>query len=253
MLERRSVSVGGALVSYLSVKGGTKGTVIFLHGWRSEGAVWSAAMASVGAEGFTAYALDLPGFGSSEDPARPFPVHDYAAVVASFMDKLDIPSATIVGHSFGGRVGIVLAAEHAMQVRKLVLVDAAGIRPPSVRRAVSAFIAKILKPFFSPHFMQPARRVVYRMLGAEDYLATPALVETFKRIVGEDLSPLFPKIAQETLLFWGEKDTDTPLSFAEAMQKDIPHTTLVVVPGAGHFSFIDAPEEFFAALKPFIV
>ena len=240
------------MVSYLSAQGGERGTLIFLHGWRSEAAVWSTTMAGMAAEGFSTYALDLPGFGSSEDPTRPFPIHDYADVVAGFMQKLGIPRAIVVGHSFGGRVGIVLAAEHAPLVSKLVLVDAAGVRPPSLRRAAFFVTAKALKPFFSPRFMQPARRAFYRALGAEDYVATPALMETFRRVVGEDLSPLFSKITQKTLLFWGEKDLDTSLSFAEAMQKAIPHTTLIVVPGAGHFSFIDAPERFFTALKSFI-
>jgi pimeloyl-ACP methyl ester carboxylesterase len=179
-------------------------------------------------------------------------VEDYAGVVSGFVEKLSMESAIVIGHSFGGRIGIVLSVKRPDVVQKLVLVDAAGIRAPSVLRDASAAIAKVLKPVFSPRFMQPVRRALYRMLGAEDYLATPVLTETFKRVVEEDLSPLFPRITQETLLFWGERDTDTPLSFAETMKKEIPHATLVVVPGAGHFSFLDAPEEFFTALKAFI-
>lgn len=250
MLERKSIAVGRSVLSYLSA--GKGDAVVFLHGWRSEAAVWKPAMEALAEAGYAVYAPDLPGFGNSELPPHAFSVGDYTNAVSSFVRKLDIGEAVIVGHSFGGRIGIMLAATSPELVSKLVLVDAAGIRKASVHRKLAKLGAKIVKPLFSYGFAQPLRRKIYAMLGADDYLATPALQETFTRVINEDLSSFLPKINQETLIFWGGKDTDTPPSYATTMKKTIPHATLEIVPEAGHFSFLDAPERFLASLKEFI-
>ena len=166
------------------------------------------------------------------------------------MQKFDIQNAVIVGHSFGGSIGILLAATRPRLVSKLILVDAAGIRNQS-RRVFLKMLVKALKPFFAFRFMQPLRRCIYTTIGS-NYLFAPDLQQTFAKVLEEDLSPLLPKITQKTLLFWGGKDTDTPLSYAQTMKKTIPHATLTIVPEAGHFSFLDAPDRFLAELKSFI-
>lgn len=253
MSERKTITIQNTLVSYLA-QGGDAGKMplILLHGWRSEAAVWTGALGGMNQDGIPAYALDLPGFGKSENPPRAFCVGDYADLVAGFMEKLGIARAVVVGHSFGGRIGIVLAAEKPGLVSRLVLVDAAGIREASLRRSLAQAGAMIAKPLFAPRFMQPLRKRIYALLGADDYLATPALQETYLRVINEDLTPLLLAIKQETLLVWGEKDRDTPLREAETMKRNIAHSRLVIIPGAGHFSFLDAPEKFLAALRSFI-
>ena len=252
MLERKTLSVRGGLLSYLSDSVGGKGTLLFLHGWRSEAAVWQRAMQALAEEGFAVYALDLPGFGGSQNPSHAFSVRDYAETVLAFVEKLGLGGVILIGHSFGGRIAIVFAAEHAKHVSKLVLVDAAGIRLPSIHREIIGFFAKITKPLFSLSFMQGARQMLYKSLGADDYLATPELTETFKLIINEDLQRLLPEISQETLLIWGEYDADTPISFATAMQKQIPHAELAIITDAKHFSFLDAPKKFIELLTNFL-
>ena len=253
MLERKTIIVEGIALSYFVTPEGGKGAVLFLHGWRSNATVWQKAMETLSTQGFTTYALDLPGFGNSQNPLRAFSVGDYADVVSAYMEKLGIQTACVVGHSFGGRIGIVLAAAHPPLVSKLVLVDSAGVREKNLKRDVIGFLAKAAGPFFAPAFMQPLRRLVYRALGAEDYLATPELVETFKLVINEDLQPLLPKITQETLLVWGEYDADTPISYAMSMEKKIPRAEMAIISGAEHFSFLDAPEKFSALLSDFLV
>ena len=62
-------------------------------------------------------------------------VKDYADGVLELMDKLNIEKATLVGHSFGGRVAIYIAAKYPEKVEKLVLVDSAGIKPRRDRKS----------------------------------------------------------------------------------------------------------------------
>lgn len=71
-------------------------------------------------------------------------------------------------------------------------------------------------------------------------------------MVNEDLIDLLPKIKAPTLLIWGDQDQETPLSFARTMEKKIPDAGLVVFPGAGHFSYLDRPNDFAVIINDFL-
>src|SRR5437868_1200687 len=91
--------------------------VLFLHGWRSESSVWGSVIQKLITQhpnnDINYYAIDLPGFGRSENPKKDFRIGDYAEVVRGFIEKLELKNVTIVGHSFGGRIGIKLASMHS--------------------------------------------------------------------------------------------------------------------------------------------
>ncbi|MBI5220860.1 MAG: alpha/beta hydrolase [Candidatus Liptonbacteria bacterium] len=258
----RQLSLAGQLVTYYSSRPGEPAgiPVIFLHGWRLQAAVWFPLIQSLLAVSpsnpatnrFAYYALDLPGFGKSAPPARTFTLQDYCDVVREFCEKLDLRGVYLVGHSFGGRVAIKLAATHSDLVHKLVLADSAGIRIGQTRRNILGLIAKILKPLFRPHSMQHVRHALYWLIGAGDYLATPELQQTFVRVIEEDLTNYLPDISCPTLILWGDRDTETPLSAGQQMAAMIPQATLSVLPCAGHASFLDQPEKFRDLLLEFI-
>lgn len=252
MTEKKLV-LNNLLVTYYEQGNGTA-PLIFLHGWRSEAAVWLPLFKSLYKIPYTLYAVDLPGFGKSETPKKPFILEDYADVVQEFVSKVigQTSKVTLVGHSFGARVAIKCAATHPELIEKLVLVDSGGARMKSEKRKALKIVAKLAKLFFKPGFMQPLRKKIYERLGATDYVATPELQQTFLNIINEDLTPLFPKITAPTLIVWGEKDEETPLSYARIMHQTIPHSELVILPNAGHFSFLDNPEKFVQALTEFI-
>lgn len=152
-----------------------------------------------------------------------------------------------MGHSFGGRVIIKLMNRPGppLEVPKIILMDAAGIkpkRPPSYYWKVYSF--KAAKAFFRlpgvrrlfPDAVEKARA----KRGSADYRsASPLMRQVMNQAVNEDLTPLLPGVAAPTLLIWGEKDTATPLSDGQLMEKKIPGAGLVVLAGAGHFSFAD--------------
>lgn len=254
-IETRQIVVNNQLINYYFSQPAEKpsGVVVFLHGWRSEGAVWLPLMERLADFGIASYGIDLPGFGRSQTPKSAWRISDYAHAVASLAAKLELKHVALVGHSFGGRVGIKLAALNPDWMEKLILADSAGIRDEPRMSALKFIVAKIFKPFFAPVFMQPLRRKIYSLIGAEDYVATTRLKETFLNIINEDLAPLLPNVACETLLVWGDEDKITPLASAELMQKNIPRSRLVVLRGAGHFAFLDKPDEFFEAVKNFII
>lgn len=229
-----------------------KKNLLFLHGWRSNSTLWFHLFPKLIGANFQIYALDMPGFGQSEIPSYPLFLQNYVEVVFQFINKLKLSKPILIGHSHGGRVGIKLAAEHPEIVEKLVLVDSAGIKAHSPSLQTKRMIAKIVKPLFKIPLLHSAKVHIYKQMGGDDYVATPELTQTLVNILNEDLTPLLSKIKTETLLIWGENDTDTPLKDATIMKENIPNSKLEVIKNAGHYSFLDQPEAFITYLLQFI-
>lgn len=229
--------------------------IILLHGWGCQGSTL-ASIEKVAAEKCRVYALDFPGFGKSTEPPTVWGVDDYTRMLEKFVRAENISNPALLGHSFGGRVGIVYSSRN--QVSKLILVDAAGIKP---RRS--------LKYYYKVYTYKLGCRMMRIMLGKEkarqrieamraargssDYNnATPMMRRILSRIVNEDLKHLMPQIKAPTLLIWGENDTATPLADAKTMERLIPDAGLVSFPGCGHYSFLDNPSQFSAVLRSFL-
>jgi pimeloyl-ACP methyl ester carboxylesterase len=245
------------LESFYSVQGAGD-PVLLLHGWGV--GVSSQSLAGIQealAATHRAVALDLPGFGWSERPAAVWGTAEYARHVAGFMDGQGIPRAAVLGHSFGGRVAIRLAAEHAARVSRLVLVASAGIRPPrSARYYVRVGLFKGVRALFGHRVWgRLGPRVITRLterFGSRDYRAAGAMRPILVKVVNEDLAPMLPAIQAPTLILWGDRDEEVPRVAMERMTQGIPGARLVVFPGAGHFPFQDAPAAFHQALRAFL-
>lgn len=228
--------------------------LLILHGWgASIEAVYPivAGLASVG----RVHALDLPGFGESEPPPEPWGVEEYQVFVAAYMDAAGIARASIVGHSNGGRIAIRMAATEPARVAKLVLVDAAGIRPKRTFRWYRRVgMAKVGK-YAARYLGAPGERLREMLVGrvaSTDYAAAGELRPTLVKLVNADLRPYMPEIAASTLLVWGAEDEDTPVAMAREMERLIPDAGLVVLEGAGHFSYLDQPARFATIVSHFL-
>ncbi|MDO8626352.1 MAG: alpha/beta hydrolase [Candidatus Magasanikbacteria bacterium] len=252
-IRSEQIVIDGLLTSFIaSNKTSTKPPILFLHGWGSSKEVWNLAMQTLESKGVVSYALDLPGFGKTEKPREVWNVHTYVAFILEFLRKLDIKKVIVVGHSFGGRLALVLAAENPALVSKLVLVDSAGVRTKPGFKKFLASVSKLARPLFRLRWTNPLRKKIYRLIDAEDYVATPELNKTFVQVIGEDLQSYAPRILQPTLIVWGKNDMVTPIFFATEFKNKIPRSRLVVLSGAGHYSFLDQPAEFIEALQKFL-
>ena len=87
---------------------------------------------------------------------------------------------------------------------------------------------------------------------ADYQAATGIMRQIFVRVVNENLLSLLPQITAPTLLVWGEADYETPLSFGKTMENLIPDAGLVILKGAGHFSYLDRPGDFAAIVDNFL-
>lgn len=89
--------------------------------------------------------------------------------------------------------------------------------------------------------------------GSADYRnASPLMKKALVMAVNEDLSDKLPLIREDTLLIWGDKDTATPLSDGQKMEREIPHAGLTVIPNTGHFSFLENQPLFFRILGSYL-
>jgi pimeloyl-ACP methyl ester carboxylesterase len=229
--------------------------VILMHGWGCN-TTTVASIARVAAQTHCVYNIDFPGFGKTNEPPAVWGVELYTQFIEKFAKALGLNKPTLIGHSFGGRVGILYASRN--EVDKLILVDAAGVKPT---RKLSYYIkvysfktAKNVVKLFLPK--DKATQIIDKMRagkGSADYAAaSPTMRAILSKVVNEDLKHVMPNIKAPTLLIWGENDTATPLKDAQKMEKLIPDAGLVSFPGCGHYSFLDNPMQFAAVLTSFL-
>ena len=242
----------GLHIRYVSVGSGKP--LLLLHGWGTSLDAFAAMIADLG-RSFAVTAFDFPGHGGSDMPPATWAVDDFAAMTLEAMAGLGLERASILGHSFGGRVAIKLAAAHPDRVDRLVLVDAAGVPPRRTAGRVLKRAASRFANALGRHLGRPGNAVRRRIVGriaSPDYVNAGPLRDTFLAIVKEDLRPFMVRIACPTLLVWGESDDDTPLADGRAMEKLIPDATLLVLKNAGHFSYLDQYGRFRLAVIPFL-
>ncbi|MBV9100867.1 MAG: alpha/beta hydrolase [Candidatus Dormibacteraeota bacterium] len=231
--------------------------LLLLHGWGASAQLFEPITQPL-LDGRALIVPDLPGFGSTPAPPQAWSARDYAAWTVALLDRLEVERCDVIGHSNGGRIAIVMAAEHAERVGKLVLVDSAGVRPRhglryharvrSYKLLRSAERSRVL-----PEGMRRAARARAERRGSEDFrAASGTLRATLVRLVNEDLTPLLRRIRSPALLIWGERDADTPLRDARLMERLIPDAGLVVFKGAGHYAYLDQPARFVRIVDVFL-
>lgn len=227
--------------------------VVMLHGWGANIELFKNAAEPIATKYLVA-APDMPGFGETPEPPFPWQVDDYTDFVVEFIKNLGLKKVILLGHSFGGRVIIKLVTRDNLPftVSRIILVDAAGIRPektPEQERKEK--IMKIGKKLLSatPKLVEKMQS----MVGSADYkAASPLMKKVLINVVNEDLSHLLPKISAETLLIWGTLDTATPIKDAEMMESLIPDAGLARIEGVGHFSFLENPIVFDAIIESYL-
>jgi pimeloyl-ACP methyl ester carboxylesterase len=242
-MKHNRIVIQGHLISYYTKYEHTNNNaVIFLHGWRSSAYIWEKLLKHFYINDTPFYFIDLPGFGKSENPSSPFSTHNYAEIITEFIKSLNLTKPTLVGHSFGGRIAIMISITHPDLIKNLVLINSAGIVRKTIKKKLIRLIAFLTKPLFSLPFMLKIKTQIYSLLGADDYLSTPELRPTLKIVTQEDLSPLLYKILCPTHIIWGDNDLDTPIRDAYTMKNSIQNSTLSIIKEAGHFSFLDKPK-----------
>lgn len=231
--------------------------ILILHGW---GASIDTVRPIINIlnNRYKVYALDLPGFGSSSEPKEAMDSFQYAEIVREFLKEMKIQKASFIGHSFGGKVSIILSSKYPDLVDKLVLIDSAGLIPKrGLKYYTKVYSFKTLKFIYRKMFfwIKNEKRMenFYKKFGSDDYRDSSGVMrQILVKVVNENLRPLLKDIKASTLIIWGDQDDATPVYMAHIMESEIKDSGLVVFEGAGHYAYLDQYNRFTAVINAFL-
>ncbi|MCK6418035.1 MAG: alpha/beta hydrolase [Alphaproteobacteria bacterium] len=221
---------------FVKIGSGAATPMLWAHGWGQDHRAM-AALAQSFEQAAPQIAIDFPGFGASPLPSGPWTTEDYADHMAEFLKAQNIGKIIWIGHSFGGRVGVQIAARHPELVEKLILIAAAGLPRP--------------RPLWQKLWMQAKVRA-YKILkrlpldkdklaawfGSRDYQNAGPLRPIFLNVIRENLAPQAAQIRCPTLLIYGENDSETPPAIGQHYTRLITGAQMVLLPGQDHYSVL---------------
>lgn len=267
-LEERFCTVEGVRVRY--VRKGEGPPLVLLHGVASSIYSWSAVLGGL-ARRHDVVAIDLPGFGSSDQP------HDLSfarlpRVVLGVMDALDLPRASLAGSSLGGAVAVVVAAERPERVERLVLIDSAGFnlarsKRPALLRLVRSLPGAVLErlPIRRPLtrlglrqvFLDPGMVTEERVEEYAAPLLRPGSLRSLRSLLSEDFDEagfesLLSRVEAPTLILWGREDRWAPVADADRFGAAIRGSRTIVLKRCGHLPQEERPAETLALVDSFL-
>jgi len=234
-MKRKEVIVHGHKMAY--VESGKGKPVLLVHGWADKALTFHNLIASLEND-FKLYALDLPGFGSSEMWSESMGLSEFADAVQRFVDKVvDEEVYAVIGHSNGGAISIKALGQEKLKAEKLILLASSGVRIKRKGSALYRLTAKMLRPLFSllPHKLsERAKKRLYSTIGS-DYFVAGHMKESFKKIVAEDIRSDASQVQQDCLLIYGSDDKATPPEFGREIESSLAGTAkFVQLDGAPH-------------------
>lgn len=213
--------------------------LVWGHGWGQSGAAMAPLAEALKPFGYSSL-LDFPGFGKSAKPPDSWGTAEYADCVAEWLRSLPQPRVIWLGHSFGGRIGLQLAARHPQLVAGMVLMASAGLKrqrgfAEKIRFTLRRTAFKTARRF-TPE--GPQLDALRKRFGSSDYQSAGALRPVFVRVVGEDLTEVARQVQCPTLLIYGTEDTETPPEMGQRLQQLIPGSDLTVLDGFNHLNVL---------------
>lgn len=214
--------------------------VIILHGWTKDTGSWDKVLAALRSSGIAVELPRIPGLSDGTDPV--WGLDDYVDWLEGVLPQEPV---VLIGHSNGGRIAIAFTAKYPQRVKKLILVDSAGLplKDPYTLLKNSVFkkIATVGRKFTSSESL---RKLLYKAARVSDYPdSTPNMRKTMANLIKVDLSVALPKITVPTLIIWGANDRVTPISMAREMKAGIANSRLEIISDARHAPHITHSEQ----------
>lgn len=252
-LRFSDVSLRGVRVHYGEAGAGPP--LVLIHGFLVSHREWLPMLPALTRD-FRVIALDLPGFGQSEKPARggyPYTREAFAETVADLMSHLGVARAHVCGHSMGGSIALTLAADRPELVDRLVVIDSACF-PFDVPLKGRLPLLPVVGPFLFKKLYGRAllrdyfRNEVWSGHPGMDLAQVDAYFDAFDPPEAREaayaclrtttdlasLGPKIPRVRAKTLVVWGDDDRIFPLALGQRLAREIPAARLRVVAHSGH-------------------
>ena len=250
--------------------------VLLIHGFGTSTYTWRHIAPEL-ALNHRVIAVDLKGFGQSDKPFDGrYSVFDQAELLAQLIEDQDLRNLTIVGHSFGGGIALLLALENDNRldgrIAKLVLLDTIaypqhipvffrlldmplvshiGVRmvPPTVQTRVALRIA-----YFDDSKIDPEEVETYAA-PLKTAAGKHAIIYSARQIMPDDLAEIaerYRSIALPTLILWCDHDRIVPLEIGLKLRRTLPNSSLRIVQDCGHMPQEEQPATTLELLQSFI-
>lgn len=224
--------------------------VLLMHGWGMDKKSFEKLVPLI-KNNQKILSLDFFGFGKSSDPRDYFDTYEYAFYTFLLIKKLNIKNVILVGHSFGGRIAILLSSIFKINVSSLILTSSAGINKFSIIKKLKIFRYKFLKSLAKYKIVN---RKYLEKFGSGDYKkANLNLKKVFVRVVNQDLKYLLYKIDSPCALVWDRKDKETPYSICKILNKKIKDSKILKYSNGGHFAFLYNINKFADVINRYII
>jgi pimeloyl-ACP methyl ester carboxylesterase len=248
------VTVNGYRMHYLV--GGSGRPLLLVHGLGSRGEDWANLIPQLIHSGNHVYALDLLGYGDSDQPrdAR-YSISQQAAMVEGFLDSQHLQQVDMAGWSMGGWIAMQVALQQPQRVRRLVLLDSAGLRfqlsfDPALFQPVSPMDLVKLEEILIPHPRPLPGFLAMAMLRRGDHVGWVVRRSVQSMLTGEDLvDGKLGALTMPVLIGWGDQDKLIPLSVGYRLHQQILQSVLDVYDGCGHL----APQDCVSQVGPSVV
>jgi len=254
IMQEKQILVKGLSANYKVIGEGQP--FLILHGWGSSSEKWQRVGEILAQEKLKIIMVDLPGFGKSQEPEKPWSLDNYVEWLLAFCEL--VPELKnqfyISGHSFGGALAAKFSIKYVQRVKGLFLISSACVRNKTAIKKIFYRVAKIGKVLsFLPLYSQ-ARKGFYKyIIRKSDYpYQSGVMKETYLKIILDDLSHKVGFLKVRTFIIWGDKDESTPVTEARWLFKKIPRAKLTVIPGADHLLHVKIPEVLAAKILEYI-
>lgn len=237
---------------------GNKTPCLILHGWGSWSDSWLDISQRLHEQGHAVYALDLPGFGGSAEPAAVWGTAAYAQFLQNYATSLGLKKFCLIGHSFGGQVALWFARHYPKALKAMVLIAAAGLRhEPTPKEKLVTAAAKVGRPMAGilrrAGLEKFALKLLGRLSGSYDYAnASPQMRLVLKKVIREDAQEFLADLKTPALILWAADDPITPIKDAETMAAALPRASLKIFASGGHSFYKLAGQEVTAAITAFL-
>ena len=261
----RSVEIDGRRINHVDVGSGDAAPVVFVHGIAGNWQNWLENIPRLAQER-RVIALDLPGFGASEDLAGDPTMRGYGHALETFCDRLGLGEVALVGNSMGGFIAAETTIAFPERVERLVLCSSAGITTSDLRQqpvlAASRALAmggarsaaeirmavtrpRLCHAIFAILVRHPSRIPADILFEISRGAGRDAFVPVMRAILEYDFRDRLPDIHCPTQIIWGEKDAIIPSQDAYEYERLIPGTQpVVMMEDTGHIPMIERPRMF---------
>jgi len=206
------------------------------------------------------FAPSHPGFGRSEQPKDMTTVDDLAYFYLDLMDELRLEQVTLVGVSFGGWIAAEIAVKSCARIARLVLADPLGIKVGARdERDIADMFAMTEADFLAHAYAAPeAQKRDYKSMSEADLLPIARNREAMARYGWQPymhdpkLKQRLHRVRVPTLVLWGEADRIAAPDYGRAYAAALPAARFELVPRAGHFPHVEAPDAFASRVLAFM-